>query len=277
MKLFLLKQKPGPGMSKKMFDSISKELKINLDYNNLVTPEDYYEKVLTRLMADSEVVGFNVTIPYKVMIRSDVLADDDVSSCGAVNCVRVDHDRQQFMGYNTDWKGIYKPLLTKKINSAIVAGAGGASRAAVYALKKLGIPSIHLFNRTPEAAQEIQRIFPAIRIHALETLDQFLKDEKKDLLINTTPLGMNPNPRTCLPLTIEALQNCRVVFDIVYKPLQTKLLTLAKNAGCSCINGLEMLVEQHIENVKIWDLPKKEDIIERLETFKREEADHISS
>ncbi|MFW6263176.1 MAG: shikimate dehydrogenase family protein [Thermotogota bacterium] len=269
MKLFLLKQKPGPGMSKKMFDSISKELKINLEYNNLVTPEDYYKKVLSRLMEDSEVVGFNVTIPYKVKIRSDVLADDDVSSCGAVNCVRVNHEKKQFLGYNTDWKGIYKPLQTKNINSAIVAGAGGASRAAIYALTKLGVASIHLFNRTRKSAQEIQQIFPTIQIHDLETLDQFLKNEKQDLLINTTPLGMNPNPRSCLPLTIEALKNCRIVFDIVYKPLQTKLLTLAKNAGCTCINGLEMLVEQHIENVKIWDLPKKEQIIECLKTFKK--------
>lgn len=267
MKLYLLKQKPGPGMSKRMFDSISKNLNINLEYNNLVTPVDYYEKVLDKLMADPEVVGFNVTIPYKVKIRANVLADQDVSACGAVNCVRVDHEKNKFFGHNTDWQGIYKPLQSKAINSAIVAGAGGASRAAVYALTKLDIPSIHLYNRTQKSAKEIQRIFPAIRIHPLEKLDHFLKTEKTDLLINTTPLGMNPNPLSCLPLTIEALQNCAIVFDIVYKPLQTKLLTLAKNAGCECINGLEMLVEQHIENVKIWDLPKKEQIIENLKTF----------
>jgi len=270
MKLYLLKQKPGPGMSKKMFDSISKELELNLEYNNLVTPEDYYEKVLGKLMEDSEVVGFNVTIPYKVKIRSDVLADEDVSACGAVNCVRVDHKKKQFFGFNTDWKGIYRPLQSKTIQSAIVAGAGGASRAAIYALKKLDVESIHLFNRTKKSAEEIQKIFPAIKIHSLEDLDHYLKTQKTDLLINTTPLGMNPNPRSCLPLSLEALQKCTIVFDIVYKPLQTKLLTLAKNAGCECINGLEMLIQQHIENVRIWDLPKKEQITESLKTFKKE-------
>ena len=267
MKLFLLKQKPGPGMSKRMFDAASKKLNLNLEYNNLVTPEDYYQKVLTRLMDDHDVRGFNVTIPYKVKIRADVVADEDVLACGAVNCVRVDHEKDKFLGYNTDWKGIYKPLQSKEIHSAIVAGAGGASRAAIYALTKLGVTSIHIFNRTRKSAEQIQQIFPSIEVHALDTLDRYLREEKTDLLINTTPLGMNPNPRTCLPVTVEALKNCSIVFDIVYKPLQTKLLTLAKNAGCECINGLEMLVEQHIENVKIWDLPKKEKIIEQLKNF----------
>lgn len=270
MKLYLLKQKPGPGMSKRMFDSIANALGIPLEYNNLVTPDDYYEKVLNRLIEDHEVIGFNVTIPYKVKIKSNVLADDDVNACGAVNCVRIDHEKKQFLGYNTDWKGIYKPLKSKNIKSAIVAGAGGASRAAIYALTKLSVPSIHLFNRTRQSAEEIQQMIPSIKIHALETLDQFLKDEKQDLLINTTPLGMNPNPWSCLPVSLEALHNCAIVFDIVYKPLQTKLLTLAKIAGCESINGLEMLVEQHIENVKNWDLPKKEAIIKHLKTFNRE-------
>jgi len=269
MRLYLLKQKPGPGMSKKMFDSISKQLELNLEYNNLVTPEDYYEKVLGKLMEDPEVVGFNVTIPYKVKIRSDVFADEDVLACGAVNCVRVDHVKRRFFGYNTDWKGIYGPLQSKTIRSAVVAGAGGASRAAIYALEKLNVESIQLFNRTKKSAEEIQEIFPAIKIHSLEDLDQHLNAQNTDLLINTTPLGMNPNPRSCLPVSTKALQKCAIVFDIVYKPLQTKLLTLAKNAGCECINGLEMLIQQHIENVKIWDLPKKEQIIDSFKTFKR--------
>jgi len=277
MKLYLLKQKPGPGMSKRMFDAASNNLNLNLEYNNLVTPEDYYQKVLRSLMDDHDVRGFNVTIPYKVKIRADVQADEDVLACGAVNCVKVDHEKKQFLGYNTDWKGIYKPLQSKVIHSAIVAGAGGASRAAIYALKMLDVHSIHLFNRTRKSAEEIQQIFPSIEIHALDTLDRYLREEKTGLLINTTPLGMNPNPRTCLPVTVEALKNCSTVFDIVYKPLQTKLLTLAKTAGCECINGLEMLVEQHIENVKIWDLPKKGEIIEGLKSFKRDETDPISS
>lgn len=269
MKLYLLKQKPGPGMSKRMFDAASKNLKLNLEYNNLVTPEDYYQKVLKTLLDDHDVRGFNVTIPYKVKIRADVEADEDVTACGAVNCVRVDHEKRQFFGHNTDWKGIYRPLQEKKIQSAIVAGAGGASRAAIYALTKLGVTSIHLFNRTRKSAEQIQTIFPSIQIHSLDTLETYLKEEKTNLLINTTPLGMNPHPLSCLPVTVEALKNCSIVFDIVYKPLQTKLLTLAKTAGCECINGLEMLIEQHIENVKIWDLPKKEKIIEQLKNFYR--------
>lgn len=256
-------------MSKRMFDAASKKLNLNLEYQNLVTPEDYYEKVLRRLMDDHDVVGFNVTIPYKVRIRKDVIADVDVSECGAVNCVRVEHDTKQFYGHNTDWKGVYRPLKEKQLQTAIVAGAGGASRAAVYALIKLGVKTIHLFNRTKKSAEMIKNNFPLIHIHDLNTIDAYLKQEKTDLLINTTPLGMNPHPGTCLPLSVEGLQNCSIVFDIVYKPLQTKLLTLAKTAGCQCINGLEMLVEQHIENVRIWDLPEKEKIIKCLQEYKR--------
>ena len=269
MRLFLLKQRPGPGMSKRMFDAVSKDLNLDLDYQNLVTPEDYFEKVLRRFMDDRDVVGFNITIPYKVKIRKDVFADEDVTVCGAVNCVRIDHEKRQLYGYNTDWKGIYRPLQEKGIHTAIVAGAGGAARAAVYALKRLGVESVHLFNRSQGSAELIKDRFPSIHIHDLEQLETYLKREKTDLLINTTPLGMNPHPRTCLPLSIEALWNCSVVFDIVYKPLQTKLLTLAKEAGCQCINGLEMLVEQHIENVRIWDLPKQDEIIKSLRGFKQ--------
>jgi len=269
MKLYLLKEKPGPGMSKRMFEGAAKELNIKLEYLDLVTPRDYFEKVLKKLMTDPDVVGFNVTIPYKVTIKDAVLADEDVSACGAVNCVRVDHERGIFQGFNTDYKGIIRPLNGLSIHSAIVAGAGGAARAAVYALIKMGVSSIHLFNRTEQSSQQIHALFPQIIIHSLDSLDAFLKTEPIDCLINTTPLGMNPHPRTCLPVSVEALQNCSTVFDVVYKPLQTKLLTLSKTAGCRCINGLEMLVEQHVENVKIWDLPEKDAIIQHLQSYKR--------
>lgn len=269
MKIYLLKQKPGPGMSKRMFDALARELNLPLEYQNLVTPEDYYDKVLARLMKDDQVIGFNVTIPYKVRIRKDVLADEDVEACGAVNCVRVDHQKGVFYGYNTDWKGIYKPLQSKQVQSAIVAGAGGAARAAVYALDKMGVKSVHLFNRTKKTAESIREIFPIVQVHNLDTLDDFLKKEKTDLLINSTSLGMNPAPRTCLPVSVEGLKNCRIVFDIVYKPLKTKLLTLSEAAGCDCINGLQMLVQQHGENVKIWNLPKQEEIVAFLNRFKK--------
>lgn len=268
MKIYLLKQNPGPGMSKRMFDTVSRELNLPLEYKDLVTPEDYYDRVLAKLMNDDQVLGFNVTIPYKVRIRKDVLADEEVQACGAVNCVRADHQKGIFYGHNTDWKGIYKPLQGKQIQSAIVAGAGGASRAAVYALDKLGVQTVHLFNRTNKTAESIRKIFPIVVLHQLDTLDAFLMKEKTDLLINTTPLGMNPNPRTSLPVSIEGLKNCRIVFDIVYKPLKTKLLTLSEAAGCECINGLEMLVQQHIENVKIWGLPRQNEIDAVLNGFK---------
>ncbi|HPF16205.1 MAG TPA: hypothetical protein P5107_05315 [Thermotogota bacterium] len=269
MKLYLLKQKPGPGMSKRMFDSAAQELNIEIEYRDLVTPRDYFQRVLKKLMDDPQVAGFNVTIPYKVDIKDAVEPDEDVAACGAVNCVRVDHERGVFQGFNTDYKGIMHPLKDLTIHSAIVAGAGGAARAAVYALIKRGVSSIYLFNRTEQPAQQIQTIFPHIAVHPLEKLDSFLKTQATDCLINTTPLGMNPNPRTCLPVSVDALKNCSTVFDVVYKPLQTKLLTLAKTAGCHCINGLEMLVEQHAENVKIWNLPEKEAIIQHLLRYKR--------
>jgi shikimate dehydrogenase len=252
-----------------MFSSVKERTGLNLQYENLVVPSDYYDKVLEKLVTDEDVIGFNVTIPYKVKIVDSVIGDEDVKNCGAVNCVKVDHNNGLFYGYNTDWKGIYKPLKKKKIKTAIVVGAGGAARAACYALEKLGVENISVFNRSQKKAASLNSVFHNLKIYSLENLDSFIQKNETDLLINTTPLGMNPNPWTSLPVTMETLKNCRIVFDVVYKPLKTKLLVYAENSGCELINGLEMLVDQHIENVKIWDLPKKEEIIKILELYKK--------
>ncbi len=269
MKLFLLKQKPGPGMSKKIFDTVRLKTGINLQYENLVLPTDYWNKVLNNFKNDKEVLGFNITIPYKVKIRDEVIGDEDVEKCGAVNCVKVNHNTGDFLGFNTDWKGIYNPLAEKKINSAIITGAGGAARAACYALEKLSVDNVFLFNRSIEKADVLKKLFPKIQTFTLATIDDFLKVNQIDLIINTTPLGMNPNPWTSIPVTVETLKNCKIVFDVVYKPLKTKLLVYAEKSGCKTINGLEMLVDQHVENVKIWGLPEEEKVIEILNTFKK--------
>src|SRR6056297_1054602 len=123
-KLFLLKKNPGPGMSRRMFDKVREVTGVPVEYDNLVTPVDYYDKVMKKMKTDKAVLGFNVTIPYKVDILDEVEPDEDVSACGAVNCVRVDHEKGVFYGYNTDWKGIYRPLKEKQLQTAIVAGAG---------------------------------------------------------------------------------------------------------------------------------------------------------
>ncbi|HOO31748.1 MAG TPA: hypothetical protein PK466_00665 [Thermotogota bacterium] len=256
-------------MSKRMFDTVRSRTGIDINYDNLVIPLDYYDQVLVRLKEDDEVVGFNVTIPYKVKICGNVIPDIDVRNCGAVNCVKIDHKTGVFYGYNTDWKGIFNPLKNRKVNNAIIAGAGGAARAACYALTKMDVKDIFLFNRSVEKADSLKTFFPQLKLLPLERLDEFVKLNGIDLIINTTPLGMNPNPWTSIPIQMETLEHCRIVFDAVYKPLKTKLLVYAEKSGCECINGLEMLIDQHIENVKIWQLPMENEIIKILESFKR--------
>ena len=269
MKLFLLKKNPGPGMSKRMFDKVREVTGVPVEYDNLVTPVDYYDKVMKKMKTDKAVLGFNVTIPYKVDILDEVEPDEDVSACGAVNCVRVDHEEEVFYGHNTDWKGIVKPVEKMAVRSAVIAGAGGAARAACYAMTKMGVEEIHVFNRTLSRAEALRKNFPAVKVHKLETIGDYLTQNRTDLLMNTTSLGMNPHPWSCIPVSAKHLKNVRTVFDIVYKPLKTKLLTFAEEAGCNVVNGLEMLVEQHIENVRIWGLPEQERIIEVLKSFKR--------
>ncbi|NLV25624.1 MAG: bifunctional shikimate kinase/shikimate dehydrogenase [Methanomicrobiales archaeon] len=186
--------------------------------------------------------GLSVTHPHKETIIPHLdEVKHDAENIGAVNTVLI-LDDQKF-GFNTDWKGIYRPLEGTEGDIAVVLGAGGAAAAAVYAVSMRGYRPV-ILNRSPDRAKALSRKSGA----EIGTLDQISKFSP-DLVINATPVGMGSDPH--IPIPASALKPEMKVFDLVYTPRDTPLLQAALQAGCSVIPGTEMFIHQLAEQFKI--------------------------
>ncbi|WP_181391314.1 shikimate dehydrogenase [Methanospirillum stamsii] len=186
--------------------------------------------------------GLSVTIPHKETIIPHLdEIKHDAENIGAVNTVLILEDEK--FGFNTDWKGIYRPLEGTEGDTAVILGAGGAAAAAVYAVSMRGFRPV-ILNRSPERAKSLARKSGA----ETGTLDQVEKFSP-DLIINTTPVGMSSNPH--LPIPASVLKPEMKVFDLVYTPRDTPLLQAALQAGCSVIPGTEMFIHQLAEQFRI--------------------------
>lgn len=191
--------------------------------------------------------GLSVTIPHKEKIMP--LLDEirhDARTIGAVNTVLLLGGKRY--GYNTDWKGIYRPLEGVKGDTAIILGAGGAAAAAVYAVSMRGFTTV-ILNRTVERAQALARHSGA----EYGPISSFA-DYDADLVINTTPVGMHAEknkPEDKMPISASLLRPDMHVFDLVYTPAETPFLRAALEKGCSIIPGTEMFIHQLTEQFRI--------------------------
>jgi shikimate dehydrogenase len=217
----------------------------------------YDTQGLNNLLArvrEKEIHGLNITIPHKQTVIS--MLDDltpTAKSIGAVNVIYL--SRNKLVGDNTDAAGFLtdlKHLTGLKVNgqnsSALVLGAGGSARAVVYGLISDGW-NVTVAARRKDQVNEIARSFENIEI--VEFNDRALKPLRPQLIINTTPLGMDPDsdrsPWPEIPLPPQA-----VVYDLVYNPRETKLVKDARSQGLSAFTGVGMLIEQAILAFEIW-------------------------
>lgn len=199
-------------------------------------------------------IGANITIPHKEAVIPYLdTVDEAATVIGAVNTIWVEDD--QLHGTNTDWLGFLGNLDTgspgwdKKIKTALVLGAGGASRGIIYALIQRGFTKIHVANRSVERAQDIAIHFgSAVIPHALDDADQWVAES--GFIVNTTSLGMENNPPLSLSLE-NAAPHC-LITDIVYSPLETSLLRQAKLRGLKTVDGLGMLLHQAAPGFERW-------------------------
>jgi shikimate dehydrogenase len=179
--------------------------------------------------------GLSVTIPHKpdIMAFLDRI-DHHAAKIGAVNTVVFCGERAH--GFNTDWIGIREPVQDLRGARAVVIGAGGAAAAAVYALMDLQM-EVTVLNRTKERAEDLARRLGSHQapLSAFGTL-------APDLVVNATPIGMDPDRRT--PVPKELLSKGMTVFDLVYTPPDTTLIRDARAAGCRTIPGTEMFIRQ---------------------------------
>lgn len=206
-----------------------------------VKPADFETRV--RALLDEGVRQLSVSIPHKE--SAIALADDAsgaVRAIGAANTLTATDGRVR--ADNTDWIGVRRTLEPAGPWSgrrALVVGAGGAARAAVYALRDLGL-QVALVNRTRARAERLARELGA-RVGSL--------DEPWDLLVHATPVGMHPQVDVSA-VPASALRPGATVLDAVYRPLETRLLREARERGCRVLDGLDWLVHQAAEQVRIW-------------------------
>lgn len=196
-----------------------------------------------QLFASPELLGFNVTIPYKEKIIDflDELSDE-AEKIGAVNCVLI-HDGKK-TGYNTDAFGFEKTLLLHKKPSqdkALILGNGGAAKAVKYALDKHNIPSITISRST-----EIN----------FENLDKETVSEHK-IIVQCTPVGTFPNVKDCLNFPFDGLSSDHLVIDLIYNPNYTQFILNASEKGAKTVNGYYMLEQQAEKAWEIWNFQKK--------------------
>jgi shikimate dehydrogenase len=187
-----------------------------------------------------------VSIPHKqaVMAHLDEI-DETARRIGAVNTVTLRDAR--LVGSNTDWLGVARALERETAlagRRAVVLGAGGTARAAVFALQECGA-TVTVLNRTPARAEALARELGAARAGGLEALAQL----DHDVLVNTTSVGLRSDES---PVPAAALRAGSVVLDAVYDPPETRLLREARSRGARTVGGKWMLVEQAVEQIRLW-------------------------
>lgn len=188
--------------------------------------------------------GLSITAPHKqaVMDYLDWI-EPDAKAIGAVNTIVVENDR--LLGYNTDAAGLIEPLLARLSSLAeknvAVIGAGGAARAAIWALQRHKA-RVTLFAR--DLAKAALLNVPCESLSSASFGDY-------DVVINTTPLGSGAHIDQT-PATQQQLSGAGYVYDLVYNPIETRLLREADQAGCKTLGGLEMLVAQAKIQFELW-------------------------
>ena len=197
------------------------------------------------LQTNPDLVGLNVTIPYKEQIIPYLdRLDKKAKKIGAVNTVTIS-SKGKLKGYNTDcfgFKKSIKPFLKSHHKKALILGTGGASKAIAYTLKRLNIKYDYVSRQKKD---KVTYTYDELNLDIIRAYK---------IIINCTPLGTYPNVNSCPDIPYDGISNKHLVFDLIYNPEETKLLKIAKDQGAETINGYQMLVYQAEKAWKIWDL-----------------------
>lgn len=212
--------------------------------------EKYELPVITDLLAiidyTQNLCGFNVTIPYKerVMTYLDSISPE-ARAIGAVNVVKVTEKdgKRRLEGYNSDVIGFtrsIKPLLETHHTKALVLGTGGASKAVVYGLHRLGLETMLVSRFKKDSTIQYEQI------------DESLLKEYT-VIVNCTPCGMAPHFDECPAIPYKFLTSRHLLYDLIYNPDETMFLRKGREQGAVTKNGLEMLLLQADGSWEIWN------------------------
>ena len=268
----------GHPISKSLSPIIHNEFyKIN-NINSIYLTFDIEQNALKNIVYSFKVMniqGFNITIPHKISIINYL---DEISEearlIDAVNTVK--NENGKLIGYNTDGLGFIKSLKDKNIDirnkNVLILGAGGAANAISTTLAMVGVRKLYINNRninnSKKLAKKIKNQFPNIYIEYGDlSLNNVLKEEI-NMIINCTSVGMYPNIEDT-PILLNGFSKDLIVYDIIYKPYETKFLKLAKKRGYNTINGLSMLINQGLYSQAIWLDGKIKNIFDYYDNIKR--------
>jgi len=258
VKLFLLIGHPVEGsLSPAMHNAAFKSTNLDAIYVQVDVLEKNLADAMNGIRA-MEIAGFNVTIPHKISVMNflDEL-DGSARSTGAVNTVV--NRRGKLVGFNTDGEGALRALKPAvpsfRSKRVVLLGAGGAARGIAMSLAKAGA-ELTITNRTIGRAKALASVIEQktkSEVSVVPAKKPSLKKAMKeaDILINATSVGMSPDVDRTLA-TADMMHKGLVVNDIVYKPLQTRLLKEARKAGAKTVSGLGMLVNQGALSFEIW-------------------------
>jgi shikimate dehydrogenase len=228
-----------------------KQHNLNAEYRREAVPPEKLTEFLTHLRAHGY-IGGNVTVPHKQAALALSEPDERARAVGAANTLWYEDDTLR--STNTDVEGFLAnldattPGWDRGLETAAVLGAGGGARAVVFALIQRNVGRIYVINRTIERAEVLKKKFGA-RVHAARWDETTGLLGGAGLLINTTTLGMVGQPPLEINLRCPA---SLVVADLVYAPLETGLLKLARERGLRTADGLGMLLHQAVRGFERW-------------------------
>ncbi|CAI7664633.1 unnamed protein product [Penicillium bialowiezense] len=219
-----------------------------LPYNYTISESDSIDGVAS-LILDERFGGASVTMPHKLQVHKFCDKQTETAQLiGAINTliVKGSGDQRKITGDNTDWSGLYSIISShfrqkqQQPNAGLVIGAGGASRAALYAMHKSGIKKIFIVNRTLGRAEKVKQDFSqAFNIDVIATLDDIPEDI--DVVIGTVPADMTTEAQF-----ISLFGPRGLCIDMAYKPRQTPLLIAAQR------KGVEVLLAQAYDQFRLW-------------------------
>ncbi len=241
-------------LSPAMHNNAYKVANLNYVFDRIEVKEDELEDFVNDLKIFNKenkgvLIGLTCTMPHKINIIKylDELKEE-ARQIKAVNSVFF--DGAKYIGYNTDWYGIEKPFLERNIDlnnkKIAIVGAGGASRACIYAFK-LHNCEINIFNRTIEKAEKLANEF---NCKAFNLYDDD-KISNCDIIVNMTNVGMGElNGKA--PINTDILNKNHIVFECIYSPKETKLIKDSLKIGANVIYGWEMLLYQGVEQFRFY-------------------------
>jgi len=228
-----------------------KQHNLNAEYRREAVPPEKFADFVSNLRANGY-IGANISVPHKEVALKLTEPDDRARAVGAANALWYDDDRLR--STNTDVEGFLAnldavtPGWDRGLSTAVVLGAGGGARAVIFALLAREVGRIYVINRTAARAKALQKKFGnRIQVASWEETTGLLGGA--GLLVNTTTLGMVGQPPLDLNLRCPP---SLVVADLVYDPLVTGLLALARARGLRTADGLGMLLHQAVRGFQLW-------------------------